>query len=97
MVLDVQHNTEETRFEVIQGETTACLIYRLHGKAFMIMHTEVPKVMGGQRVGRYLIVAALDFAKSNHYNVLFVYCPFVKSYLKRHPELKEGVKVIMAK
>lgn len=94
--MQVHHHLADYKFEVSQGDAIAGLFYRQHGKAFMIMHTEVTKSMSGLGVGRQLIIAALAYAKTNNFNVI-VYCPYVKSYLKKHPELKEGVRVMMAK
>lgn len=94
--MQIIQNATASRFEVRQGDDLACLVYRQHGNAFMIMHTEVPKNMSGQSIGSQLIKAALNFAKTENFHVI-VYCPFVKSYLKKHPSLKKGVRVMMAK
>lgn len=94
--MKVIHNLAEGRFEVQQDKELAGLFYRLHGKALMIMHTEVPKAMSGQHIGSQLIKAMIKFAKAENLH-LIVYCPFVKGYLNKHPELKEGLKIMMAK
>jgi len=49
------------------------------------MHTEVPEVLSGKGIAGALAVYAFKYAKENNLPVI-VYCPFVKTYLKRHPE-----------
>ena len=52
------------------------------------MHTEVPESMSGRGIASALAEYAFKFAKE-HQKPVMVYCPFVGSYLKKHPELKE--------
>ena len=94
--MEVQHNVDEQRFEVRQGELLAGLFYRRHGRALSLMHTEVPDELSGQGIAGRLIKAAMDYARNEQLPVV-VYCPFVKSYLERRADLKEGVQLINVK
>jgi predicted GNAT family acetyltransferase len=48
-------------------------------------HTGVPESMEGTGVGSALAKSALDYAQDNHLLVLPL-CPFIRSYIERHPE-----------
>jgi predicted GNAT family acetyltransferase len=50
----------------------------------VLMHTEVPEKLGGHGIGTALAEYALQYARKNNLPVK-VYCPFVLTYLKRHP------------
>ena len=54
------------------------------------MHTEVPGSMEGRGVASALVKYAFEYAKE-HTNPVMVYCPFVGTYLKRHPEFRDLV------
>lgn len=73
----------------IEGEL-AFLEYRIKEGVLYLMHTEVPERLGGRGIGTALAAAAFDYAKEHNLPIK-VYCPFVKKYLDRHPELEELV------
>jgi predicted GNAT family acetyltransferase len=68
----------------------AFLEYRYKKGNLALMHTEVPAVLEGKGLGSALAKYAFQFAKQNNLPVL-VYCPFVSSFLKRHPEYEQQV------
>lgn len=78
------------QFEYREGDEIAKLEYRFYKKDIALMHTEVPKALGGKGIASALAEYAFDYAKQIHKKVM-VYCPFVGAYLKRHPELNELV------
>jgi hypothetical protein len=49
------------------------------------LHTEIDPAFGGQGLGGKLISFALDDARKQGLAVI-PYCPFVRSYLAKHPE-----------
>ena len=51
----------------------------------MLPHTLVPKALSGNGVGSALTEAALGYARSNGLKVN-PSCPFIKAYIKKHPE-----------
>jgi predicted GNAT family acetyltransferase len=87
---NVINNQQRQQFQAqVEGEI-AFLEYRLHDGAVVLMHTEVPEQLGGRGIGSALVAAAFEHAKAQHLKVK-VYCPFVKTWLNRHPEYSEFV------
>jgi len=78
------------RFELKLEGQVAFLEYRYKKGNLALMHTEVPAVLEGKGLGSALAKYAFQFAKQNNLPVL-VYCPFVSSFLKRHPEYEQQV------
>jgi hypothetical protein len=56
-----------------------------------MMHTEVPKQLEGRGVGSQLVRGALDIIRKRGLRVV-PRCPFVKSYIERHPDYTDLVK-----
>jgi predicted GNAT family acetyltransferase len=88
--MNVVHNAAEHSFEVELNGEVALLRYELLGKQLALVHTEVPKALGGGGIAGKLAKAALEYARANHLTVLPI-CSFVKSYLERHPEYQNLV------
>ena len=83
--LNIINNEQRQQFQLeVEGEL-ASLEYRLYEGMIMLMHTEVPAALGGRGIGSALAEYALNYARANHLPVK-VYCPFVATYVKRHPE-----------
>jgi len=82
---DITHNQENMRFEVMVDGEKAFLEYRMKANDIAFMHTEVPETLSGKGIASALAVYAFKYAKENNLPVI-VYCPFVKTFLKRHPE-----------
>lgn len=61
------------------------LTYKVDGETITFIHTEVPATMEGQGIGGKLAKAGLEYARENGLKVV-ARCPFVASYLQRHPE-----------
>jgi uncharacterized protein len=78
-------NPAERRFEVTIGDATAIAEYRLIEGGIMFTHTEVPKALEGQGIGKALILAGLASARERGLKVMPV-CTFFAAYMKRHPE-----------
>ena len=84
--LDVRDHPADHRFEVRAGNEVAFLQY--HDKADghrVLVHTEVPPALEGKGIGGRLVKAALDDARAGGRRIVAL-CPFVRSYLTRHPE-----------
>ena len=62
-------------------------------KQLTIWHTEVPPAMQHQAIGGRLVEMVLELARGGG-ATLRVVCPFAKSYLARHPELRELSSVV---
>ena len=87
----VTDNPTEERFELEVAGGTAILTYAREDGVLQLLHTEVPSVARGRGVGGRLVQAALEQARRNGEQVAPV-CPFVKVYLRRHPEYQELVR-----
>jgi predicted GNAT family acetyltransferase len=82
----VTHNEAKGQFEIMLGDEKAILQYHRMEQHISLLHTEVPESSRGRGLGEQLVHAAMDFAHFNQLKVVPV-CPFVKTYLQKHPEL----------
>jgi predicted GNAT family acetyltransferase len=81
----VEHNPEAARFEVHLDGHLAVLQYERNGNELVIVHTEVPKELGGRGLGGLLATDALQWARAQPGVRLTVVCPFVREYMRKHP------------
>lgn len=86
-----EHDEERQTFEAKLGKYRAELQYRSNkeGKIFL-SHTEVPEELRGKGVGSKLVAHVFEYIRENNMRMIPI-CPFVKSYLKRHPEYMDLV------
>jgi len=82
----VQHNTGAQRFEIDIDGHIAFLTYEERKDEIIILHTEVPKELGGRGLGGALAKEALQWARAQPGKKLVVLCPFVREYMRKHPE-----------
>ena len=80
------NNQQRQQFQTTVGDDTAFLEYRLHDGMLVLMHTEVPEKLGGKGIATALAAYGFEYAKEKGLPVK-IYCPFVLTYAKRHPEL----------
>ena len=84
--VSVENEPAKSRYGGRAGERLAGYVtYRQVGDALALLHTEVDAEFEGEGVGGALVSAVLDDARSRGLEVL-PFCPFVNSYLRRHPE-----------
>lgn len=83
--LEITINNENNRFEARVGEEDVFIDYRMHRNRLTLIHTDVPPALEGHGLGSALVKAALEYAKAEDLEVLPI-CPFVKGYLRKHPE-----------
>ncbi len=82
---------ERSRFEaVVDGSPAGFVAYRTRPGEITFTHTEVDDAFAGQGVGGALARAALDAARARGLAVL-PRCPFVRSWIAKHPEYVELV------
>jgi predicted GNAT family acetyltransferase len=82
---------ERARFEAhVDGELAGILEYVRKSGRLALIHTEVLPAHEGQGVGSTLVRHALDHARADRLRVIAV-CPYVQSYLARHPEHEDIV------
>jgi len=83
--ITVTNNEAEMQFEAAVGENKAVMVYRWYHGDLAIMHTDVPEEGRGKGYANALAEYAIAFARQRNIK-LKVYCVFMKSYMKRHPE-----------
>jgi predicted GNAT family acetyltransferase len=82
---EVIDNTAAHRFEIHDGGAIAFLTYRNNGDAIEYLHSETPPELRGRGYAGALAKFALDRDKAAGRKVIPT-CPFVKTYIERHPE-----------
>lgn len=84
--IEVVDNPAEDRYEIcVGGELAGFTQYRQRPAGLAFTHTEIDDRFEGQGLGGKLVAFALDDARSRGLAILPL-CPFVKSYIERHPE-----------
>jgi predicted GNAT family acetyltransferase len=92
------HDEERQTFDAIVGDERATLEYRSNkeGKIFLT-HTEVPPPIQGKGVGEALVKHVFEYIEENGMRMIPT-CPFVKAYLRKHPEYKKlvasGIRIV---
>ena len=87
------NNTEaaKKRFELkIEGQVAIIEYILTKDHVIYLTHTEVPEALEGKGIGSALVRKTLEFIKNKTYTLVPL-CPFVASYLKKHPELADGI------
>ncbi|MFI6759473.1 GNAT family N-acetyltransferase [Micromonospora sp. NPDC050417] len=69
----------------VAGQVAGFTQFFDHDRQRVFFHTEIGKEYGGQGLGTRLIAEALDDVRAAGFRVVPI-CPFVKSYLDRHPQ-----------
>jgi predicted GNAT family acetyltransferase/glutaredoxin len=88
IVVDVP---EASRYELRDGERMIGeLAYRRRNGRIALIHTEVDEALEGRGLGSRLVTAALDDARDQGLEVVPL-CPFVASFIDRHPEYEDVV------
>jgi uncharacterized protein len=89
--LDVVDGPEESRYELRLGEQViGFAAYRKRAGRIVFTHTEIDESFEGEGHGSRLAAAVLDDARGQGLEVAPL-CPFIASYIKRHPEYHDLV------
>jgi uncharacterized protein len=89
----VQHDPERSRFVLSLSDGDAELLYAPFSEDILdLQHTEVPPSGRGQGVGDALVRAALAYAGERGLRVIAT-CPYVRDWLRRHPEERPGANI----
>jgi uncharacterized protein len=82
----VRDNEEEGRYEArIGGDVIGAILYQEQPGRLTLIHTEVDSAVEGKGVASRLIAGTLEDVRRRGLAIVPV-CPFVRSYLRRHPE-----------
>jgi uncharacterized protein len=89
----VADNVAESRFEIFDDEELAGFAqYHRFRDEIAFIHTEIDDRFARRGLGGSLVEAALTAAREQNRKVL-PYCPFVRSWITKHPGYKELVPV----
>ncbi len=92
--LDIKREDGETggRYVVNVDGHEAEMTYSRAGKGLIIIdHTGVPEALGGQGVGKELVLRAIEDARSEGLRIIPL-CPFAKAQFDKHPEWADVLK-----
>lgn len=85
MELKIEHNKEKGSITTQLDGVTGFIEYTEFPGGIDIVHTVVPKKIGGRGVAAALVKFAFEYAKENNLKVRPT-CSYVEIYLKRHKE-----------
>ena len=89
----VRDNVKKHRYELIERDEIAGFIdYHVRDGQYWLVHTELGEEYGGKGAGSFLVRKTLDDLRSKGVAVVPT-CPFVGSWIRRHPEYQELVDV----
>jgi hypothetical protein len=81
---DVTDNAARHRYEMLVDGETAYVTYAQHGDRIKLIHTEVPKALGGRGIGSALAASVLDDIRRRRLHVI-AECEFMAGFIERHP------------
>jgi predicted GNAT family acetyltransferase len=82
----IRDNTEASQFELlVDGQLAVLLQYRIAPGAYVLVHTETQAGFEEKGLAVELVTAVLDLIRGSGAQVV-PRCPFVASYLRKHPE-----------
>ena len=89
--LTLEDNGEAKQYQVkVDGYTPRIEYIRTNDEKIYLTHTEVPRSLEGRGIGSEIIRLALEDIKKQNLTLIPL-CPFVASYIKKHPEWRELV------
>lgn len=91
MTIEFRDNTDASRYELtLDGVPLGFAYYRTKPGRIVFTHTEVLPEAEGKGVGSTLIRSALEDVRRRELRAVPL-CPFVASFLRRHPEDEDVV------
>lgn len=88
----IVHNEAQRRFELIIEDKLSIVEYQQSDpNTLALTHTEVDPTLEGHGVGSALVKGVFDYLRENHLRMVPL-CPFVRTYLQRHPEYQDLVR-----
>lgn len=93
MEYEIKHNPDENRFEAISNQEIIGVVnYYKENNIIIVTHTGVKTEYEGQGIAGALTKAMLTFITKNNLKINPL-CSYTKSYIDRHPELKNLLHV----
>jgi len=92
---EIRDNTDANRFELfVDGNPAVVLEYRAgpggRANAYSLVHTETQPGFDGRGLASELVTAVLEQLREQGSRIR-PYCPFVTSFLRKHPDYLELV------
>jgi uncharacterized protein len=84
----VRDNPALNRYELKLGDATAFATYVRESGRITLIHTEVPKELGGHGVGTALATGALADIRGRGEKVI-AKCPFIAAFIRSHKEFQD--------
>lgn len=92
MSIEVRNNPGESRYEAwLDGDLAGVAVYGLGPSTVVFTHTEVYPAFEGKGIGGALANGALEDVRSGGEYDVIPLCPFIKSYIEKHPEYADLV------
>lgn len=85
MNIEIVHNESEKRFQTVVDGVTAYISYTIYQAGIDLVHTIVPKEIGGRGVAAALTEYVLNYAIDNGMRVR-ASCYYVRAYIERHKD-----------
>ena len=91
--VEVTRNDDEDRWEArIDGELAGVAEYQLRAGLIIFTHTQVYPAYEGRGVASALARQALDEVAAEGTRRVRPRCPYIKSWIRRHPEYESMVE-----
>jgi uncharacterized protein len=88
--VEVRDNPGESRFEAyVDGDLAGISAYVVASGTLNFVHTEVDDAYEGQGVGSQLVRKSLDQLREREGVTVTASCPFVRTWMRKHPEYLE--------
>jgi predicted GNAT family acetyltransferase len=88
----VADNPDRSRYEItVDGVVAGFAAYVRRTDHLDFTHTEIGSEYGGQGLGGKLAAGALNDVRAKGGRIVAT-CPFVRSYLEKHPEYEDLLK-----
>lgn len=84
----IENNKVQNRFHTTIDGEDAYIQYRIDGRKMLLMHTFVPEKLRGRRIADQLAKFALKSIETEGFTAK-IYCPFISTFVKRHPEYEK--------
>ena len=90
MEIQQVNDTRRGYFEAVEdGKEAGKMTYTWAGDSkFIIDHTEVSEEFNGKGVGKKLVMAAVEYARTNNLKIIPL-CPFAKSFFDKVEEIRD--------
>ena len=89
--MTVTDRPNELRYEIeVDGEVAGFIMYRREPGVVDLVHTDVAPKWEGKGVGATLVEGALEDIRARGLKVRPT-CPFVRAYIRKHPEYQDLV------